>query len=80
MTCLECGRPPRVRGLCRACYQRHWRAGNLAGLPRANYARAELLAEHAHLAADGVSRPEVARRLGMTDGGLYQALRRARCA
>lgn len=72
-------RPVNARGLCDSCYEMHWKAGTLAQFPtkRTQRFRADFLAEYRHLRSYGISRAEIAQRLGMTRNAVDAAVRRA---
>lgn len=73
------GRPVNARGLCDSCYETHWKAKTLDQFPtkRTQRFRADFLAEYRHLSRYGLTRTEIAQRLGMTRNAVDAAVRRA---
>lgn len=89
MNCLGCGRrlyPRRCavsarnrhggRGLCVPCYEAKRNAGELDQFPRRTRRSADTVEDAEFLASTGLTRPQVARRLGMTENAIYQARKR----
>lgn len=72
-------RPVNARGLCDSCYEMHWKAGTLAQFPtkRVQRFRADFVVEYRHLRSYGLSRTDIAARLGMTRNAVDAAVRRA---
>lgn len=79
ITCATCGRQRRHkgRGLCGACWYRHWKDGTLADFERATRPRDELLDEWARLQREGYTRRQAAERIGITKKRLEKAIERA---
>ena len=81
MTCTECGRPgPLRRHLCRACYNRCYRAGTHLHHPSMvdDSHRAAVVADVEWiLTTETADLPTVAARLGTTPGALERLLYRA---
>ncbi|MFD2421626.1 hypothetical protein [Amycolatopsis pigmentata] len=83
--CADCGRPPSdsgvralARGLCRTCHAYHRNKGTLdERYPRTYRRDLDTIENYQKLSTRGLSRAEIAERLGLTYGGLTSALRRA---
>lgn len=79
-TCSRCGGQRGQgsgRGMCKRCYNRARRCGELAGKIRRNRPLAETVAEHDRLSSEGLSVAEIAQYLGIKRSSLSSALRRA---
>ncbi|PWV71374.1 hypothetical protein SAMN05421630_11522 [Prauserella marina] len=75
------GRAHKSRGLCAGCYVVVLRHGELELYPRLRRNRDEVLHEFQHLREQGIrSHRDLASALRMTEGALYNMLRRARLA
>jgi len=72
-------RPVNARGLCDSCYETHWKRGTLDQFPtkRTQRFRDDFIADYQHLRTYGLSRTEIAQRLGMTRNAVDAAYRRA---
>lgn len=69
------------RGLISTCHGILWKAGQLDNWPRVTFDADSLLDEWYELArnpAEGVTKQDIARRIGITPAALDQALNRAR--
>ena len=66
------------RGLCRPCYYRCRKTGELADYELVTHRRTEVLAEWEVLRLDGVSKRDAAGRIGMSFEAFDRALLRAR--
>jgi len=81
--CVHCGRMgwQAGRGLISTCHRILWNAGQLDDWPRVTFDADSLLDEWYELAsnpAEGVTKVEIARRIGINLAALDQALNRAR--
>lgn len=63
------------RGLCRACYLRHWKRGTLDAFPRRFWKATDLVAEVRFLLAAGESAELVPGRLGTSAVAVSNAAR-----
>lgn len=72
-------RPATARGLCGSCYETARRHGRLDEHPttRRTHTTAEFAAEYELLRGDGLTRPAIAARLGITRNAADAAYRRA---
>lgn len=66
------------RRLCRACFAHVIQVGLLSDYPRVYRRRAEVIEEAAFLAEQGLKRPEIVIKLGMTPSAFERAHQRAR--
>jgi hypothetical protein len=75
-------RPAWARHLCRSCYEVAWKRGTLHQHPaqKEQRCRADFVADYRLLRSLGLTRPEIAARLGMTKSGVNAAYYRARDA
>lgn len=78
MTCVRCNRRLLYsRGLCATCYSWAHRHGTLADYERKIRPRDETLREYDFLSGQGLTRKEIAEKLGIKDDSLYRTLYRA---
>ena len=66
-----------ARGACRPCYERASRRGTLAEYPSAVRFRADFVPDYETLRGQGLTRIEIAGRLGMTRAAIDAAYSRA---
>jgi hypothetical protein len=83
-TCPDCHTPlkpyRRVRGLCPPCYSRRHRHGTHLDSPTRYRTRADVVDDYLVLRSRGITREQIAARLGMKTDALHQALKRAALA
>lgn len=76
-------RPVHARRLCRTCYDHEWRRGTHVKHPSAKAGQrttAEFVEDYTELRGYGLTRTQIAARLGMTRDAIDAAYRRATLA
>lgn len=65
------------RGLCRACYKEHAKAGTLEQFPRKTFSASDFADRYTQMRAAGLSRSAMAEKIGMDRHAIAQAYYRA---